>query len=230
MKLAMVFPGQGSQTVGMLKAYAGLPAIDAVREEASGALGAEFLRLLDDGPAEQLNLTVNTQPAMVTAGIGAYRAWTALGGPPPEIVAGHKAAVARAIEACKARGAKRALPLPVSAPFHSALMRPAAERLAHYLGSVDLQAPRVALVNNVDVAIEREPARIKDALVRQAAAPVRWAEIVRRLAASGVTHVLECGPGKVLAGLTKRIDGNLQALALADQASVEQALATVRGG
>lgn len=311
MKLAMVFPGQGSQTVGMLKAYAGLPAIDAVREEASGALGAEFLRLLDDGPAEQLNLTVNTQPAMVTAGIGAYRAWTALGGPPPEIVAGHslgeysalvaagaltlaqalplvrfraqsmqeavpegvgamaavlnldddavraaceeaaqgevvqavnfnapgqvviaghKAAVARAIDACKARGAKRALPLPVSAPFHSALMRPAAERLADYLSRVDLQAPRVALVNNVDVAIEREPARIKDALVRQAAAPVRWAEIVRRLAASGVTHVLECGPGKVLAGLTKRIDGNLQALALADQASVEQALATVRGG
>ncbi len=311
MKLAMVFPGQGSQTVGMLKAYAGLPAIDAVREEASGALGAEFLRLLDDGPAEQLNLTVNTQPAMVTAGIGAYRAWTALGGPPPEIVAGHslgeysalvaagaltlaqalplvrfraqsmqeavpegvgamaavlnldddavraaceeaaqgevvqavnfnapgqvviaghKAAVARAIDACKARGAKRALPLPVSAPFHSALMRPAAERLADYLSRVDLQAPRVALVNNVDVAIEREPARIKDALVRQAAAPVRWAEIIRRLAASGVTHVLECGPGKVLAGLTKRIDGNLQALALADQASVEQALATVRGG
>ena len=311
MKLAMVFPGQGSQAVGMLKAYAGLPAIDAVREEASSALGADFLRLLDDGPAEQLNLTVNTQPAMVTAGIGAYRAWTALGGPAPEIVAGHslgeysalvaagamtlaqalplvrfraqsmqdavpegvgamaavlnldddavraaceeaaqgdvvqavnfnapgqvviaghKAAVARAIEACKARGAKRALPLPVSAPFHSALMRPAAERLAHYLGSVDLQAPRVALVNNVDVAIERDPARIKDALVRQAAAPVRWVEIIRHLAASGVTHVLECGPGKVLAGLAKRIDGNLQALALADKASVEQALATVRGG
>jgi [acyl-carrier-protein] S-malonyltransferase len=311
MKLAMVFPGQGSQAVGMLKAYAGLPAIDAVREEASGALGADFLRLLDDGPAEQLNLTVNTQPAMVTAGIGAYRAWTALGGPAPEIVAGHslgeysalvaagamtlaqalplvryraqsmqdavpegvgamaavlnldddavraacaeaaqgevvqavnfnapgqvviaghKAAVARAIEACKARGAKRALPLPVSAPFHSALMRPAAERLADYLSRVDLQAPRVALVNNVDVAIERDPARIKDALVRQAAAPVRWVEIIRHLAASGVTHVLECGPGKVLAGLTKRIDANLQALALADKGSVEQALATVRGG
>lgn len=310
MKLAMVFPGQGSQAVGMLRAYGSLPAVESVRAEAGQALGAGFLRLLDEGPAEQLNLTVNTQPAMVAAGIAAYRAWIALGGSEPEVVAGHslgeysalvaagaltlaqalplvrfrarcmqeavpegvgamaailnldddavraacaeaaqgevvqavnfnapgqvviaghKAAVARAIEACKAKGAKRALPLPVSAPFHSALMRPAAERLRGYLEAVAIVAPRIALVNNVDVREEREAARIKDALVRQAASPVRWVETIRRLAQQGVTHVLECGPGKVLAGLVKRIDGNLQGIALADAASLEQALAAVKG-
>ncbi|OGA19564.1 MAG: [acyl-carrier-protein] S-malonyltransferase [Betaproteobacteria bacterium RIFCSPLOWO2_02_FULL_66_14] len=310
MKLAMVFPGQGSQAVGMLKAYGGAPAVESVRAVAAQALGEEFLHLLDEGPADQLNLTVNTQPAMLTAGVAAYRAWVALGGAEPEIVAGHslgeysalvaagaldlqqalplvrfralcmqqavpegvgamaavlnlddeavraacaeasqgeivqavnfnapgqvviaghKAAVARAIDACKAKGAKRALPLPVSAPFHSALMRPAAERLAGYLETVGISPPRVALVNNVDVRVEREPARIKDALVRQAASPVRWADTVRFLAQQGVTHVLECGPGKVLTGLVKRIDGSLQAMALTDAASVEQALAATRG-
>jgi [acyl-carrier-protein] S-malonyltransferase len=145
------------------------------------------------------------------------------------VIAGHKAAVARAIEACKAKGAKRVLPLPVSAPFHSALMRPAAERLRGYLEAVAVAAPRIALVNNVDVREEREAARIKDALVRQAASPVRWVETIRRLAQQGVTHVLECGPGKVLAGLVKRIDGNLQGIALADAASLEQALAAIKG-
>lgn len=310
MKLAMVFPGQGSQAVGMLKAYDALPAVAEVRAEAAAALGGEFLQLLDEGPAEQLNLTVNTQPAMVTAGIAAYRAWIARGGPAPALVAGHslgeysalvaagaltlaqalplvryraqcmqdavpqgvgamaailnldddavraacaeaaqgevvqavnfnapgqvviaghQAAVARAIDACKAKGAKRALPLPVSAPFHSALMQPAAERLRDYLESVALAAPRIALVNNVDVREERDAARIKDALVRQAAAPVRWVETIRYVAAQGVTHVIECGPGKVLAGLVKRIDGNLQGLALADAASFEQGLAAARG-
>lgn len=310
MKLAMVFPGQGSQAVGMLKAYDPLPRVAEVRTEAAAALGSEFLRLLDEGPAEQLNLTVNTQPAMVTAGIAAFSAWIARGGPEPALVAGHslgeysalvaagaltlaqalplvrhraqcmqdavpqgvgamaailnldddavraacaeaaqgevvqavnfnapgqvviaghKAAVARAIDACKARGAKRALPLPVSAPFHSALMQPAAERLRDYLVSVDLAAPRIALVNNVDVRAERDATRIKDALVRQAAAPVRWVETIRYFAAQGVTHVIECGPGKVLAGLVKRIDGNLQGLALADAASFEQVLAAARG-
>jgi [acyl-carrier-protein] S-malonyltransferase len=310
MKLAMVFPGQGSQSVGMLKAYGTLPGVAEVRAEAAQTLGADFIRLLDEGPAEQLNLTVNTQPAMVAAAIAAYRAWIALGGPEPELVAGHslgeysalvaaggltlaqalplvrfraqcmqeavpegvgamaailnleddavraacaesaqgevveavnfnapgqvviaghKGAVARAIEACKARGAKRALPLPVSAPFHSALMRPAAERLHGYLEQVGLATPRVALVNNVDVREEGDPVRIKDALVRQAASPVRWVETIRRFAARGVTHVVECGPGKVLAGLVKRIDGGLQGLAAADAASLEQALATVRG-
>lgn len=311
MKLAMVFPGQGSQAVGMLTAYAGLPGVDEVRAEAGAALGADFLRLLDEGPAEQLNLTVNTQPAMVTAAIAAYRAWRALGGPVPAVVAGHslgeysalvaaealrfadalplvrfraqsmqdavpegqgamaailgldddatraacaeaaqgevvqavnfngpgqvviaghKAAVARASELCKAKGAKRAVPLPVSAPFHSSLMQPAADKLKGRLASVTIAAPTIALINNVDVQSESQPERIKDALVRQAASPVRWVEIIKAFADQGVTHVVECGPGKVLAGLVKRIDSRAQGLAAADKASLEQALAAVKGG
>jgi [acyl-carrier-protein] S-malonyltransferase len=306
----MVFPGQGSQAVGMLKAYAGLPGVDEVRAEAGAALGGDFLKLLDEGPAEALNLTTNTQPAMLTAGVAAWRAWRALGGPEPALVAGHslgeysalvaagaiqlrdalplvrfraqsmqeavpegvgamaavlmldddavraacseasagevveavnfnapgqvviaghKAAVARAGELCKAKGAKRVVLLPVSAPFHSSLLRPAANKLRGYLEKVPLSAPKITLINNVDVAEERDPARIRDALVRQAAAPVRWVEIVQRMAAAGVTHVLEAGPGKVLAGAVKRIDGKLQGIALADRASLEQALATVKG-
>jgi [acyl-carrier-protein] S-malonyltransferase len=303
MKLAMVFPGQGSQAVGMLKAYEGLPHIEEVRAEAAAALGNDFLKLLDEGPAEQLNLTVNTQPAMVTAGYAAYRAWRALGGPQPEVVAGHslgeytalvaagalafkdclplvrfraqsmqeavpegkgamaailgldddkvreacaeaggevqavnfnapgqvviageKQAVARAIEACKAKGAKRAMPLPVSAPFHSTLMRPAGEKLRGYLEKVALAAPAIPLVNNVDVAVVGEPAKIRDALVRQAASPVRWVETLRRMRDMGVTHVIECGPGKVLAGMTRRIDAEMKSAALADRASLEEAL------
>src|SRR5258706_8293379 len=278
MKLAMVFPGQGSQSVGMLKAYAGLPEVDAVRAEASAVLGDGFLKILDEGPAEQLGLTVNTQPAMVTAAIAAFRAWRALGGGTPQVVAGHslgeysalvasgvllfrdalplvryraqcmqdavpegtgamaailgldddaaraacaeaaqtevvqavnfnapgqvviaghKNAVARAIEACKARGAKRAMPLPVSAPFHSSLMQPAAEKLGKYLEGVAFSSPAIPVLNNVDVKEEKDPVRIKDALTRQAAAPVRWAETIRHMAAQGVTHIVECGPGKV---------------------------------
>jgi [acyl-carrier-protein] S-malonyltransferase len=307
MKLAMVFPGQGSQAVGMLKGYAGLPEVDAVRSEASAVLGADFLGLLDGGPAEQLSLTVNTQPAMVTAGYAAYRAWLASGGPQPQVVAGHslgeytalvaagaltfkdclplvrfraqsmqeavpegkgamaailnlddelvraacaeaggevqavnfnapgqvviageKEAVARAIEKCKEKGAKRALPLPVSAPFHSTLMRPAAEKLKGYLAGVNVAAPKITVINNVDVKAESDPARIKDALVRQAASPVRWVETVKQMVASGVTHIVECGPGKVLAGMTKRIDGNVQSFTLADRAALEQALQGVK--
>jgi [acyl-carrier-protein] S-malonyltransferase len=311
MKLAMVFPGQGSQSVGMLKAYAGLPEVDAVRAEAQAALGEDFVRLLDEGPTEQLNLTVNTQPAMVTAAIAAYRAWRALGGPAPAIVAGHslgeysalvaagaltfdaalplvrfraqsmqeavpegegamaailgleedaaraacaeaaqgeaveavnfnapgqvviaghKSAVARAIEACKARGAKRAMPLPVSAPFHSRLMQPAAMKLERYLNGVRISVPGIPVLNNVDVKQEQDPGRIKDALVRQAASPVRWVETIRSMAEQGVTHVVECGPGKVLAGLVKRIDARVHGIAAADRASLEQALAAVKGG
>lgn len=311
MKLAMVFPGQGSQAVGMLKAYAGLPEVDAVRAEAQAALGADFLRLLDEGPAEQLNLTINTQPAMVTAAIAAYRAWRALGGAEPAmvaghslgeysalvaagalrfadalplvrfraqsmqeavpegqgamaailgldddatraacaeaaqgevveavnfngpgqvVIAGHKAAVARAGELCKAKGAKRAVPLPVSAPFHSSLLKPAGDKLQGYLKDVALAAPGVPLVNNVDVKVESDPARIKDALVRQASSPVRWVEVIRAMADQGVTHVVECGPGKVLAGLAKRIDARVQGIAAADRASLEAALAAVKGG
>ena len=311
MKIAMVFPGQGSQSVGMLKAYAGLPEVDSVRAEAAAALGDGFLKILDEGPAEQLGLTVNTQPAMVTAAIAAFRAWRALGGPAPAVVAGHslgeysalvaagvlsfrdalplvryraqcmqdavpegtgamaailgldedvarvacneaaqgevveavnfnapaqvviaghKAAVARAIEACKARGAKRALPLPVSAPFHSSLMQPAADKLEGFLKTVVFAAPSVPVINNVDVKTESDPDKIKNALVRQAASPVRWAEIIRGMAAQGVTHIVECGPGKVLAGLVKRIDPGVQGLAAADRASLEQALAATKGG
>jgi len=310
MKLAMVFPGQGSQSVGMLQAYAGLPGVDEVRATAAKILGEEFVRLLDEGPVEQLALTVNTQPAMLAAGVAAFRAWRALGGPQPDIVAGHSlgeysalvaaetlsledalplvrlrgqamqeavpeglgamaailglddegvraacaesaqgeavqavnfnapgqvviaghaSAVARAITACKTRGAKRAMPLPVSAPFHSSLMQPVALQLRDALARVQIRTPRIPLINNVDVAEETDPVRIRDALVRQAAAPVRWVESVRRMAELGATQILECGPGKVLAGLVRRIDGSLRGHALADRASLEQALALIKG-
>jgi [acyl-carrier-protein] S-malonyltransferase len=146
------------------------------------------------------------------------------------VIAGHKEAVTRAMEACKAKGAKRALPLPVSAPFHSSLMQPAADRLRDYLAGIAIAAPSVELINNVDVKSGDSAEAIKNALVRQAASPVRWVETIQAMAARGVTHVIECGPGKVLAGLTRRIDAGLQSLALADRASLEQALAAVKGG
>ena len=303
MRLALVFPGQGSQVVGMLKGYAGLPGIEETLEEARQALGAEFVRLLDEGPTEMLNRTINTQPAMLTAGYAAYRAWRALGGPLPELVAGHslgeytalvaaeaihfrdclplvrfraqamqqavpqdegamaailglddagvrqacaeaggavqavnfnspgqvviageKRAVERASELCKSRGAKRALPLPVSAPFHSSLMRPAGEKLRVYLEKISLAAPKIKLLNNVDVKIENDPRAIRDALVRQAYSPVRWVETIAKMRELGVTHVIECGPGRVLAGMTRRIDAGMQSAALADRASLEKAL------
>jgi [acyl-carrier-protein] S-malonyltransferase len=303
MKLAMIFPGQGSQSVGMMRGYAGLPEIDQVLEQAKAALGEHFVRLLDQGPEDALKQTVNTQPAMVTAGYAAYRAWRAAGGPAPAVVAGHslgeytalvcsesiafseclplvrfraqsmqeavpegkgamaailmldddvvraacaeaggavqavnfnapgqvviageKAAVERAMEACKAKGAKRAMLLPVSAPFHSTLMQPAAENLKRYLAQVSLAAPKIDVVNNVDVAVERDPARIKDALFRQAASPVRWVETIRKMVDGGVTHIVECGPGKVLAGMTKRIAPGVKSFAAADRASLEEAL------
>jgi len=303
MKLAMVFPGQGSQAVGMLKGYAGLPEIDDVINEAKEVLGGDFIKLLEEGPADKLNLTLNTQPAMVTAGSAAFRAWRALGGPMPEIVAGHslgeysalvaagaigfkdclplvrfraqamqeavpegqgamaailmldddavraacneaggtvqavnfnapgqvviageKAAVERAMEACKTKGAKRAMLLPVSAPFHSTLMKPAAAKLETYLAKISVSTPKVSVVNNVDVAIETSPERIKQALVRQAASPVRWVETIRKMADAGVTHIVECGPGKVLAGMTKRIAPGVKPFDAADRASREEAL------
>ena len=304
----MVFPGQGSQSVGMLRGYAGLPSIDETLQEARTVLGEAFVRLLDEGPEENLNQTVNTQPAMVTAGYAAYRAWRASGGPQPDLVAGHslgeytalvaagalgfreclplvrfraqamqeavpegkggmaailgldddkvvaacaeadgvvqavnfnapgqvviageKAAVERAIAACKARGARRAMALPVSAPFHSSLMRPAGERLAPYLQKVSVGVPQVPLVNNVDVKVESDPALIRDALVRQAYSPVRWVESVRRMVELGATHIVECGPGKALAGMTKRIAEEAQSFSLADRASFEQALVALKG-
>ena len=306
MKLALVFPGQGSQAVGMLKGYEGLPGIKETLEDARQLLGAEFVRLLDEGPTEMLNLTINTQPAMLTAGYAAYRAWRALGGPQPGLVAGHslgeytalvaaeaisfrdclplvrfraqamqeavpqdegamaailglddngvrhacaeaggavqavnfnspgqvviagdKRAVERASELCKSRGAKRALALPVSAPFHSSLMRPAGEKLRVYLEKISITSPKIDLVNNVDVKIESDPAAIKHALARQAASPVRWVETITKMRERGVTHVFECGPGKVLAGMTNRIDAGIQSASLADRGSMEKALRAV---
>ena len=309
MTFAFVFPGQGSQSVGMMQPFAESAAARAVFSEASATLGQDLWKLAAEGPADALSSTVNTQPLMLTAGYAVYQAWRAAGGSEPAVVAGHslgeytalvaagalafrdtlplvrfraqamqeavpkgegamaailgleddavraacgeaaqgqvvepvnfnapsqvviaghKAAVERGIAAAKARGAKRAMLLPVSAPFHSSLLKGAADRLASYLAKIAVSAPRIAVVNNVDVAVEREPQRVRDALARQARSPVRWVEVVRRIASEGVTHVVECGPGKVLAGLTRRIDGRLQSHAITDTQSLEQALATLK--
>jgi [acyl-carrier-protein] S-malonyltransferase len=308
MKVAIVFPGQGSQSVGMLRGYAEVPEVVESLLEAKEVLGEDFIRLLEEGPSEALNLTINTQPAMLTAGYAAYRAWVIAGGPQPALLAGHslgeytalvaaeaisfrdalplvrfraeamqeampegegamaailglddqgvraacaeaqgavqavnfnapgqvviagqKAAVERAVLLCKSRGAKRAMTLPVSAPFHSSLMKPAGERLQGYLREVRVAMPQIPVIHNVDVRIAASPQAIKDALVRQAAAPVRWVETIQTMAQLGVTHVVECGPGKVLAGLTKRISDSMQSLAVTDKASLEQAIAAVKG-
>jgi [acyl-carrier-protein] S-malonyltransferase len=311
MKFAFVFPGQGSQSVGMLNAFADHAIVRETVQEASDALSQDLGKLIAEGPAEDLNLTTNTQPVMLTAAYAIYRAWQQAGGPAPAIVAGHslgeytalvaagaiafrdavplvrfraqamqtavpvgeggmaailgldddtvravcaeasvagvveavnfnapaqvviaghKAAVEKACEVAKAKGAKRALPLPVSAPFHSSLLKPASDQLREYLASVDVKVPSIPVINNVDVAIVNEPAQIKDALVRQAAGAVRWVESVQAMAAQGVTHVVECGPGKVLAGLTKRIDGNLVGASVFDPASLEETLKLVTAG
>lgn len=310
MKFAFVFPGQGSQSVGMMAAYGDSPVVRATFDEASGALGRDLWQLVAEGPAEALSQTVNTQPLMLTAGIAVWRLWQEKGGPMPAmlaghslgeysalvaagvlelkqaaplvelraramqeavpagtgamaailnldaekikaicaeqgqgeavqavnfnspeqtVIAGHKAAVERAAEACKAAGAKRAVMLPVSAPFHSSLMQPAAERLQAALAQVVFNAPVVPVVNNVDVAVVADPEGIKAALVRQAAAPVRWVETMRAMQSAGITHVFECGPGKVLAGLTKRCADGLAGAAMNDLADVDAALAAVKG-
>jgi [acyl-carrier-protein] S-malonyltransferase len=302
---AFVFPGQGSQSVGMLDAWGDHPAIASTLQEASAALGEDVGRLIHDGPKEQLDLTTNTQPVMLAAGIAAYRAWRAEGGAAPAAVAGHslgeytalvaagvltladalplvrlratamqeavpvgvgamaailgleaqvvrdvcraaaeasgevveavnfndprqtviagtRAGVDKACEMLKAAGAKRALPLAVSAPFHSSLMKPAALRLQAALEKVTLHAPAIPVVNNVDVATPADAAAIRDALVRQAAGPVRWVEVVASLRARGMTHVIECGPGKVLAGTVKRIDAELATGSIHDPASLAE--------
>lgn len=302
MSFAIVFPGQGSQSVGMMAAYGEAAVLRATFDEASGALGEDLWAMVADGPAEVLAQTVNTQPVMLTAGIAAWRHWRERGGRMPAVVAGHslgeysalvaagvielkdavplvrlrasamqeavpfgagamaailglddagvtaacaeaaqgevvepvnfnangqtviaghKNAVERAMEGCKARGARMAKALPVSAPFHSSLIRPAADKLAARLAELDFLTPVVPVINNVDVAIESEPERIKDALVRQAYNPVRWVETIQKMAALGVSTVAECGPGKVLAGLTKRCADGVASVALADAASVE---------
>ncbi|GAA5234098.1 ACP S-malonyltransferase [Verticiella sediminum] len=308
MKVAFVFPGQGSQSAGMLDAFAGNAAVADVLARAGQALGQDIAGLIAKGPAEDLNLTTNTQPVMLTVGAAVYAAWQAAGGRTPDImaghslgeytalvaagalsledgvrlvriradamqsavpvgqggmaavlgldddtvrrvcaesaqgevveavnfnapaqvvIAGHKAAVERACQAAKAAGAKRALPLPVSAPFHSSLLRPAADVLATALAEAALQAPKVPVINNVDVAAPGDPVQVRDALVRQAWHPVRWVETVQAMKAQGVTHIVECGPGKVLTGLVKRIDGDLTALAITDPASLDAALAAL---
>ncbi|RZL50050.1 MAG: [acyl-carrier-protein] S-malonyltransferase [Variovorax sp.] len=306
---AFVFPGQGSQAVGMLDAWAGHPAVVETLREASDALGEDIGALIQDGPKEALALTTNTQPVMLVAGVAAWRAWLAEGGETPSVVAGHslgeysalvaagaltldqaaplvrfraqamqqavpvgvgamaavlgldaarviagcaeatasfdpgsdevveavnfndpmqtviagsKAAVDRACEIVKANGAKRALLLPVSAPFHSSLMRPAAEALRERLESVPIATPRIPVINNIDVAEETDVSRIRDALVRQAAGPVRWVETVQALKARGVDVIVECGPGRVLAGMAKRIVPDVASAALYDPASLEQ--------
>lgn len=309
MKFALVFPGQGSQSLGMMAQYGDAAIVRATFDEASTALGHDLWQLVTEGPAEALNQTVNTQPLMLTAGIAVYRLWLENGGPQPTlmaghslgeysalvaagvlplkdavplvelraramqdavpagagamaailgldatavieacaesaqgqvvqavnfnepkqtVIAGHKAAVERAAEAAKARGAKRALMLPVSAPFHCSLMLPAAEKLQIRLADVKFSVPQIPVVNNVDVAQLSDPEAIKNALVRQAAAPVRWVETMQAMQAAGVTHVIECGPGKVLSGLVKRCADGLTGLAMADLAGLEVALALVK--
>jgi [acyl-carrier-protein] S-malonyltransferase len=305
---AFVFPGQGSQAVGMLDAWGDHPAVAATLAEASAALGQDIGALIHDGPKEQLDLTTNTQPLMLTAGIACYRAWMAETGMMPAAVAGHslgeytalvaagalsladalplvrlraqamqeavpvgmgamaailgldaesvragcaeaaeatgevveaanfndpkqtviagtKAGVDKACELLKAKGAKRALLLPVSAPFHCSLMKPAAERLKARLAEVAIITPWLPVFNNVDAVRACEPDAIRDALYRQAFGAVRWVEVIQALKAFGISHVIECGPGKVLAGMVKRIDADLQGAALLDPAS----LADVKG-
>ena len=306
---ACVFPGQGSQSVGMLDAWGDHPEVLKALQEASEALGEDIGRLIKEGPKETLALTTNTQPVMLVAGVAAWRVWRAEGGPLPAVVAGHslgeysalvaagvltlsqaaplvrfraaamqeavpvgtgamaailgmpsaqviagcaeaqaafaggsgevveavnfndaaqtviagsKAAVEKACELLKANGAKRALPLPVSAPFHSSLMKPAAEKLKTQLAQTVFVAPQIPVVNNIDVLVETDADRIRDALYRQAFGPVRWVECVRAIKARGVSTLLECGPGKVLAGMTKRIDAELTGAALFDPASLAE--------
>ena len=261
---AFVFPGQGSQSVGMLDAWNGHPAVQTALQEASEALGQDLAELIHQGPKEELGLTTNTQPVMLVAAIAAYRVWLAevvgagamaavlgleaakvveicaqaqagfaagsgevvqaanFNDPGQTVISGSKAAVDKACELLKAAGAKRTLPLPVSAPFHCALMKPAAEKLRLHLNSISLQAPQIPVINNIDVAQENDPARICDALYRQAFGPVRWVESMQRMQQLGVSHVVECGPGKVLTGMVKRICPELQSQALYDPATLAE--------
>jgi [acyl-carrier-protein] S-malonyltransferase len=300
-----LFPGQGSQSVGMLDAWGDHPAVRETLAQASAALGEDVAKLIREGPAETLGLTTNTQPVMLTAGIACYRAWLAEGGAEPAAVAGHslgeytalvaagvltladalplvrfraqamqdavpvgagamaailgldaeavragcaevasggdvveaanyndpkqtvisgsKAGVDKACELLKARGAKRALLLAVSAPFHSSLMKPAAERLREKLAAVNIAAPRIAVVNNIDVAVQTDPPAIRDALYRQSFGAVRWVETVIALRSRGVAALIECGPGKVLAGMVKRIDADALSAAIYDPATLADA-------
>ena len=306
---AFVFPGQGSQSVGMLDAWGDHPVVKQTLQEASGALGENIGQLIREGPKEALGLTTNTQPVMLVSAIAAYRVWLSEVGAKPSVVAGHslgeysalvaagaltlaqavplvrfraqamqdavpvgtgamaailgmdaqqvitgcveaqatfaagsgevveavnfndpaqtviagsKAAVEKACEILKASGAKRALPLPVSAPFHSSLMLPAAQRLKEKLAATPIATPAIPVVNNIDVAVQTDADAIREALYRQAFGPVRWVECVAAIKARGVHTLVECGPGKVLAGLTKRIDAELTGLPLFDPTSLAE--------
>lgn len=312
MSVAFVFPGQGSQAVGMLSSYAGQPEVDELARRADEALGEPLSTLIASGPAEELALTTWTQPAMLLAGMANLAAWRAAGGPEPDfvaghslgeytalvaagsldletairlvrlraqamqeavpvgtggmaailglsdedvmaaceearavpgsdareevapvnfnapsqvVIAGHTGAVQRACEAAQARGARRAVMLPVSAPFHSVLLQPAGEVLKGALAGIELKAPAIPLINNVDVAFESDPDRIRDALVRQAWHPVRWVELIQALADRGVDHFVEFGPGKVLTGLIKRIAPKARLDNVSDAASLQTTLA-----
>lgn len=308
MAFAFVFPGQGSQSVGMMAPYGDDKTVRATFDEASTALGEDIWAMVAEGSSEVLAQTINTQPVMLTAGVAVWRVWVEKGGRRPSVVAGHslgeysalvaagalkfsdavplvrlraqamqdavpagtgamaavlglddagiaaacsesaqgecveavnfnaagqtviaghKGAVERAVAACKARGAKRAVILPVSAPFHSAMMKPAADKLAARLAQIDFSSLMFPLINNVDVKMEDDADRIRDALIRQAYSPVRWVETVQKMADLGVTTVAECGPGKVLAGLTKRCAEGLAGVALADAAAVESAVSSL---
>ena len=305
---AFVFPGQGAQAVGFLNGFSDNKVVADTLAEASDALGMDIGRLILEGPKEELDLTTNTQPVMLTAAVAVYRAWIAAGGRAPSVVAGHSlgeysalvaagviafkdavplvrfraqamqeavpvgqggmavvlgldadavralcveaaqgevleavnfneptqiviaghmGAIDRACDLAKSKGAKRAMKLAVSAPFHSSLLAPASDRLRDYLAGITFNAPQIAVINNVDVAIVNDPAGIKDALVRQAAGPVRWVETMQKMAADGVTQVIECAPSKVLIGMAKRIDPVLAGDALTDQAALERMVAAL---
>jgi [acyl-carrier-protein] S-malonyltransferase len=304
-KTAFIFPGQGSQSLGMLADFADRPAVKQTFQEASGALGLDIWALCQDGPQEALNQTENTQPLLLTAGVALWRLWEQSGGPRPNLLAGHSlgeytaltcagvvtlgdavrlvrtrgklmqqavaagegkmaavlgldddqvraaceqaaegdvveavnfnapgqvviagsaAAVERAIAACKDAGAKRAMPLPVSVPSHCALMKPAADQLAETLNATSFHAAEMPVINNVDVAMETAPEQIREALIRQLYSPVRWVETIQALKEQGVSHVYECGPGKVLSGLIKRIDRDIAARPLENGEAFEAAL------
>jgi len=312
MKFAFVFPGQGSQSIGMMNGYMDLPIVQETFKEASDILKQDFWSMVNTGPADDLNLTINTQPLMLIAGVAVYRAWANLGGSKPAflaghslgeytalvvaevlsfadalalvrfraqamqhavpegiggmaailglddgiiqtichevtnhsdgellepanfnspgqvVIAGHKNAILQGIELAKSKGAKRAVMLPMSIPSHCSLMNSAAENIQQQLEHMILQSPKIPILHNVDVKPHLDTASIKEILVQQLVSPVRWVDTIRALATAGITHVVECGPGKVLAGLNKRIDQNLQQLSLADSEAIKQAINSLR--
>lgn len=312
MKFAFVFPGQGSQSIGMMSGYAGLPIIQETFTEASDTLKQDLWSMVNNGPADDLNLTINTQPLMLTAGIAVYRAWLNSGGnipivmaghslgeytalvaaealhfadalklvrfraqamqqavpegtggmaailglddetiktvcqevtqqnsgkllepanfnsPGQVVIAGHKDAVLEGIKKCKARGSKRAVMLPMSIPSHCSLMRAAALDMQRQLQQVTLQPPKIPILHNADVQSHTDTAAIKEILLRQLINPVRWVDTVNALAATGISHLIECGPGKVLIGLNKRIEPNLQHVSLTDTETIKQTVDSFR--